>query len=263
MPEYLAQLVAHYSPFQWALIVVVLSLGSVIQGAVGFASGLFSIPLLVVFNIPLEQAAAINFLLTAMQNFFGAWKLRAELRRDEVILPMVLRWVGIPLGVFAMHHTSSLPPTVVKQVIGLLLLVTVIFMWLWRVKHRERIPLPATVVTFLTSGFLLGFAAIGGAPMVLYVNTLTWSAAKCRAFLFLLSATGVPPMAVLLAWTFGAQLLPAVAAAAVAMPFCWMGVLLGMRLGRLLDKRLFRTLTYGLLTVIAVSSVLSPWLSGR
>ncbi|TWT73468.1 Sulfite exporter TauE/SafE [Posidoniimonas polymericola] len=263
MAEFLQPLFDHYTLAQWAFILGVTAFGSVVQGTVGFASGMIVVPLLVVWGVALHEAAAINFLLTAMQNVRGAWRLRHELTYHETNLPLVLRWIGIPVGAMALAYSARLDQAVIKQLIGGLLLVIVVVLSVWKIKHREHIPLPATIGAFLLSGFLLGFAAIGGAPMVLYVNALTWSAAKCRAFLFYLSATGAPPMAAMLIWNFGAGLLPACLASLVAMPLCWLGVNLGIHLGRHLDKNLFRKLTFGLLALIAISSLLSPWLMGK
>ncbi|MCA9239764.1 MAG: sulfite exporter TauE/SafE family protein [Planctomycetales bacterium] len=260
MPEQLSTLLAHFSPTQWLLIFTVMTLGSLIQGAVGFASGLFSIPLLVMGGVELQEAATINFLLTAVQNTVGAWRLREELTVRDAAVPVVTRWAGLPLGAIALAKTAALDQGLIKQIVGGLLLVTVIVLWLWKAKHRAHISLPTTILAFLTSGFLLGFAAIGGAPMVLYVNALDWSAAKCRAFLFLVSATGVPLMAVLLAINFGRTLLPAVVAAVMVLPVVWVGLHVGLHLGKKLDKPLFRRITFSLLTLIALTALLAPFL---
>lgn len=259
-PAEISQILSEYAWWQWTLIVGVMTLGSVVQGTVGFASGLIGVPLLVLLGVPLPHAAATNFLLTAMQNMVGAWRLRDQLTLRETVLPVVARWVGIPAGAMMLSVAAGVDQAVVKQLIGGMLLAMVVVLWTWRPRHRDSIPTPVTLVAFLLSGFLLGFAAIGGAPMVLYVNSLNWSAAKSRAFLFFASATGVPLMAMMLAWNFGRELAPACVAALIAMPFCWLGVQLGIRLGMRLDKQRFRQLTYTLLTVIAVSSLLAPWL---
>lgn len=260
MLDHLTILLAHFSPAQWLLIFTVMTLGSLIQGAVGFASGLFAIPLLVMGGVELQEGATINFMLTAVQNTVGAWHLREELTVRETAVPIVTRWVGLPLGAMVLWETAALDQGLIKQIVGGMLLVMVITLWFWRAKHRSHISLPTTIFAFLISGFLLGFASIGGAPMVLYVNALDWSAAKCRAFLFLVSATGVPLMAVMLAVHFGVTLLPAALAALLVLPLVWVGLHAGLRMGKKLNKPLFRRITYSLLTVIALTALLTPFL---
>ncbi len=104
----------------------------------------------------------------------------------------------------------------------------------------------------------MGFASIGGAPMVFYVNTLTWSAAKSRGFLFLCSSLLMPLMAVMLLMKFGAEIAPPALAAPIVMPPGIVGLFIGLKLGHRMDKELFRRLTYALLTVIAIVAILSP-----
>lgn len=260
MTEALATL-SHYSPAQWALIAGAMTLGSVIQGAVGFASGLIGVPLLVMGGVPLHEAATINFLLTSVQNTAGAVRLREELTFRETALPVVLRWVGLPLGAAAMWWSAGLDPATVKQVIGVVLLASIVALGVMRPAPRDHIPAWVTAIAFVLSGFLLGFAAIGGAPMVLYVNALKWSAAKSRAFLFFVSATGVPPMAALVAWNFGAEVLPACVAAALLLPLIWAGLLGGFWAGQHFNKRLFRQITFSLLALIALSAIAGPYLT--
>jgi uncharacterized membrane protein YfcA len=116
-------------------------------------------------------------------------------------------------------------------------------------------------VTFLISGFLMGFATIGGAPMVLYVNSLTWSVAKSRAFLFLCSVLAMPLMGVMLIAKFGEQASAPAMAAVITLPPVAVGLWFGLALGHRLDKRRFRRLTYALLTTIALVAIGSPLVS--
>jgi uncharacterized membrane protein YfcA len=251
-----------YTLGELAVIAGVMTLGSVMQGALGFASGLLGVPLLVLCNFSLLDATIINFVSTLVQNVAGAVQLRRTLERRDWFAPIMWRFAGLPLGIQTLDRMQSVEPAHVKQVIGAVLLSAVVTLMGLRVKPRDHLHWSWTALAFLTSGFLMGLAAIGGAPMVLYVNSLTWPADKSRGFLFFCSAALTPAMAVLLAWKFGAEAKDPLIAAIVILPLTLCGLWAGLRAGERLDKRLFRRLTYGLLLVFAVGALASPVIEG-
>jgi uncharacterized protein len=243
-----------------SIIALIMTLGSLLQGALGFASGLVGVPLLVLSGFTLLEATVINFISTGVQNIAGAVQLGEHLHWRDVAWPTALRAVGLPFGMYALAATQTLDHGLVKQLIGGVLLVSVILLVALRPTPRERASFPWTVAAFLSSGFLMGFGAIGGAPMVMYVNTLTWSAAKSRGFLFFCSAALVPFMAVMLLWQFHAVAAQPAVAALLVMPPVLVALWLGLRLGHTLDKDRFRHITYALLVIIALVALASPLL---
>lgn len=250
-----------YAPHEIALIGLIMTLGSVIQGAVGFASGLLGVPLLVLCGFPLLEATVINFVSTSVQNSVGAAQLWSHLEPAELVWPNFWRYVGLPLGIFALDAAGSFEPDRVRQIIGLILLVSVALVAGLRIQPRQRISAPWVAVTFLSSGFLMGFATVGGAPMVMYVNALTWSAAKSRGFLFFCSAALMPFMGVMLIWKFGAAASHPAMAALMVMPPVLVGLWVGLKLGRRLDKDRFRRVTYALLIAVAIGAIASPYVA--
>lgn len=236
-----------------------MGLGSIIQSAVGFASGLLGIPLLVLSGFSLAEAATINIVSTSIQNISGAIQLRYEIVPSEMWLPVLIRSLAIPVGVLALGYVNAYDQAVVKQLIGGLLLAVVLLLWCSRAEPRERLALPWQMLAFSSSGFLMGFASIGGGPIVLYVNSVHWSAAKSRAFLFFLAATGVPIAVGMLFARFGTTIVPPATAALITLPIVLLGMNLGFRLGQRIDKPLFRRITFVLLVLIGVSAIVSPW----
>jgi uncharacterized membrane protein YfcA len=245
------------------MIALVMTFGSVVQGAVGFASGLLGVPLLVLYGFSLLEATVINFVSTSIQNLTGAVQLGSHLKPSEVVAPTLLRCLGLPLGTLALHATRSIDPGVVQQIIGVILLGSIALVAGFRIRPRDELPLMWTGIAFLVSGFLMGFASIGGAPMVMYVNSLTWSAAKSRAFLFLCSALLMPVMALMLIVKFGDQASTPAMAALMTLPPVVVGLWIGLKVGHRLDKHRFRRLTYALLTMIALAAILSPLFANR
>ncbi len=249
-----------YPPHDLALMALIMTLGSLLQGALGFASGLVGVPLLVLCGFSMLEATVINFISTAPQNIVGAVQLADHLDWREVVWPTGFRALGLPLGFLALEHARHLDQGAAQQIIGGFVLVSVLVLVVIRVTPRDHAPMSWTAAAFLSSGFLMGFGAIGGAPMVVYVNNLTWSAAKSRGFLFFCSAALVPFMAAYLIWKYHAIAAEPATAAIVIMPPVLVALWIGLKLGRALDKALFRRLTYGLLVIIAVFAILRPLL---
>jgi uncharacterized membrane protein YfcA len=250
-----------YSAGDIALIGLIMTLGSVVQGAVGFASGLIGVPLLVLCGFELLDATVINFVLTSVQNGAGAVQLWPHLEPQELVWPTVYRCLGLPLGIAALAAAGGLNPDRVQQIVGMILLGSVLLLTAFHPRPRDYHHPAWVAVTFFSSGFLTGFASVGGAPMVMYVNSLTWSAAKCRGFLFFCSAVLIPLMAALLAWNFGRAAIQPAVQALLVMPPTILGLWIGLKLGHRLDKDRFRRLTYTLLVLIAMSAILSPLLA--
>jgi len=160
-----------YSPTEIALVGLIMTFGSTVQGAVGFASGMIGVPLLVVSGFSLPEAATVNLVATSLQNVIGAWKLREHLETRELVLPVATRWLAVPAGVYLSVAVGTyLDPAESRQLIGVILLAIVLSIWGLHVAPRERLSIFWQVLAFLTSGLMLGFASIGGPPMVLYVN---------------------------------------------------------------------------------------------
>lgn len=253
-----------YASHEILLIAVIMTIGSVVQGAVGFASGLLCVPLLVLMGFSLPEAATVNLISTSVQNFTGAWKLWSFLDWRELIYPTIVRLMAIPVGTLsAAWIDQRLSPTQCKQVVGSLLLVVVALLWGFRVKRREYLNYFWQTLAFFSSGFLLGFAAMGGAPMVLYVNSLTWGVSKSRGFLFFCSAVG-QPLAIWFYWReFGREFLVPACSTALILPLIFAGLWLGLHIGSRLSQPLFRRITLALITLTALAAVLSPFLNSN
>lgn len=250
----------YYSPHDLVLISLIMTLGSFLQGVLGFASGLIGVPLLVLSGFSLLEANVINFVSTIVQNSAGAVQMREHIQWSDVAWPTLFRSLGLPVGMYALYLAQGLDQGIIKQIIGVFLLTSVLLLMFLRVHPRDAPPLSWTAVAFLSSGFLMGFGAIGGAPMVMYVNSLTWDAPKSRGFLFFCSAALTPVMAVLLAWKFHEGAAKPALAALLVMPAIIVALWIGLNLGHKLDKHLFRRLTYRLLIVVSIFAIASPLL---
>ncbi len=251
-----------YTPTEIALIAGIMFFGSVVQGAVGFASGMIGVPLLVLAGFSLPESATINLVSTSVQNITGAWKLWPHLAPSELPFPVFVRWLAVPCGTYVAYLADRhLEAAQAKQLVGIFLLAVVGLLWGFKVTPRETLNRGWQTLAFALSGFLMGFAAIGGAPMVIYVNSLTWSTSKSRAFLFFCSAATLPIAAGAYWYEHGEKILPAAVTTVCILPLLLVGLWIGMYFGQRLSKPLFRQITFGLIVLIAISAIVTPLLA--
>jgi uncharacterized membrane protein YfcA len=249
--------------FQYVAAAAIMFASSVLQGMVGFASGLFGIPLLLMTGFSLPQSVTIILLAAVVQTVAGSYQLRREIDFRRVLRPALIRLAALPLGVSALWVFSSLDRQSIKPVIGVLLLVILIVQWIWPMRPAAE-PKPAWEwIAFSLSGFLLGFCGMGGPPMALWVMAHDWSAARSRAFLFFVLMTGMIPQSLLLLYLFGDEVVQAAFLGLLGIPLVMAGTTLGLVLGARLPKARWRRVTYVVLTVIALSAIVSPFWQSR
>ena len=147
---------------------LVVMCGAMIQGAIGFAFGIFSIPLLVFIGVPLEQAITLVLGLVVVQTLSSFWQNRSPVPWRDVVAISIPRFVTVVLGVYLLHEVKeNWSPGAIKQMIGVCLLVTV-FLQLWiRPVPRPRLGVGWTLLAGTISGVLAGLIGMGGSPVVL------------------------------------------------------------------------------------------------
>ena len=245
---------------------VVLMCASALQGAVGFAAGLFGIPLLMMApaSLPLEAAIMVMLLASFLQNLGGLYHLRKDFDFKAARLPVVIRLAALPLGLVALHYVTSLPPAYVKAVIGVVILVLVILQGtVGRSSLSERhkpLHWAWMPIAFAGSGFLVGFCGMGGPPMVLWVMAQPWSAKQSRAFLFFLFTSSLPFHCLYLWWKYGEAVHAPSLMAVLAAPFIIAGTWIGLWIGSHLRKSRLRIVAYAILILTALSAICSPFM---
>ena len=243
---------------------VVLLCASALQGAVGFAAGLFGIPLLMkVAGLDLPAAIMVMLLASFLQNLGGLYHLREDFNFRDARTPMFIRLATLPLGLVALHYITLWPQSYVKAVIGVVILALVILQGLLgrsSLEHREQ-PLAWgwTPVAFGASGFLVGFCGMGGPPMVLWTLAQPWSAKHSRAFLFFLFTSSLPFHCLILWWQYGNEMYIAAMMALLSIPWVIGGTWIGLWVGSHLRKSRLRVVAYVILVITAISAILSPF----
>jgi len=246
---------------QYLLVSLILFLSSVVQGSVGFAAGLFGIPLLMLTGISLPDAVAISIVASAAQNLVAAWQLRREIDFGLALRPSLIRLATLPLGAWILSLLAPDSKDLASQVVGVVVLAIVGVQSALRVQPQEKLHPAWEWIAFSVGGLLLGLCGMGGPPMVLWVMAHNWPMNRARAFLYFLFVTGMPPQALVMWLLFGNEILGAMLLGLVTLPAILAGLYLGLWLGRLMSDRVLRGLSWGMLVLIAISAIVMPYFS--
>lgn len=239
---------------------VLIFLGSALQSAVGFGFGLFAIPLMIWVGIPLPVAVTVLIVATAVQMGWSCWQYRDDLAWRPA-LPMVgLRFVTIPVGVFLLSLLATADTSIIRQVVGVLLLLVVLLQWGVRLQPRANVHPAWTLLAGSTSGLLGGLIGMGGPPIILWLMAHDWPPRQARSFLWLVSVLLMPLNLLLLWYNFGSPALHAALVGFAYTPLTLLGASSGLWIGSQLSKPRLRTAMISLLAIIAISSILVPLL---
>ena len=249
-----------FTLWQFALVSLILFASSVVQGAVGFAAGLFGIPLLMFTGIPLADAVAISFVAAAVQNCIPCWQLRREIDFRGALRPMLIRFVTMPLGVIALGFIGKENNQIASQVVGVIVLLMVALQLVTRAEPRSKLHPAWEWLAFSLGGFLLGLCGMGGPPMALWVLAHDWTMNRARAFLYFIFASGLPLWALFLWLQFGQRFLDATLLGAIGLPAVFVGLYAGLYLSRVIPDKALRGVSVGVLVLIAVSAIVMPYL---
>ncbi len=238
-------------------ICAILFLGSVLQGAVGFGMGMFSISVMIWLHIPITSAVAIVIVASSLQTLWSWYNNREHLHWREPVTISAIRILTVPLGILTLGVLSAQSQAVIKQVVGGVIVLVLLAQWGLRIKPREKVWGGWMWVAGLCSGFLTGLISMGGPPLVLWVMAHDWPSHKARAFLWFNFTVVAPVMIALLLWRFGGGLIVPMLLGAAMTPVIIGGAWGGLRVGHLMNRARLRVAMTLLLLIIAASSLMA------
>ena len=239
----------------------ILSVGMVLQGAVGFGVALFAVPLLLAAGIPLPIVVALFPFSSLAQCSWNCYQIREDVPWRDSIRITGWRLVGLPLGGYppAGSFRRREPLQASHRCPSSLILAGQHFAC---VKPRESIPDFWAALAGSTSGFLAGAFGMGGPPLVLWATAHecastenTWLALQ-RLFT-VHAALGRSH-----AHHAGNCDHQADADQHSFAPAIIAGAHLGSKLGDRLDREQLSRIVTILLVIIGISVIVEPWLRG-
>ncbi len=240
---------------------IVLSLGTFVQAASGFAAGLLIVSVLVWLGYGIPEAQVVLLIATLPQNIWGVWAFRDAIEPRILAWPAIGRLAFLPLGIMMLKRMENLPLENMKQVVGAVMLLITLSIIFLRPRPRQRLHSVWSWLAFPASGFLQGLVGMGGPAMVLWVQAHDWDTRRSRGFLFAMYLVSLLPALAMISWTFGQRIAaPAVMALALT-PLLLLITTWGLRAGTWLGQKRLRRLTLALLLLMGVMSLLAPLLS--
>ncbi len=204
---------------------VVVAIGSIIQGSVGFGVGVFSAPLLLLIDprlVPGPLLLTAFFLIAAL-----TWREWAGVRLRDLVWALPGRFAGTAVAVLFLR---AMPATMLDVVIGLLVLVAVGL-------SAAGFAVPLSRRSFLGAGALSGFfgtvTAIGGPPIALLYQKEKGPVVRGTLSAFFVVGTVISLSGLLVAGKFGATEL---SLTPLLLPGALVGYLLSGRARPLLDR---------------------------
>ena len=251
---------------QMLLVGAILFLGSLLQTLVGFGAGLLGIPLLMFAGFPPVQAVAIVTVSSIMQSAVGAYQLRGAIELRDTKRPVVIRLMMLPVGACLFWLLGQQSQQVVKQSIGLVLLVIVLVHWQLKVQPSASLHRGWEWFAFSASGFLLGFCGMGGPVLGLWAVAHDWHPQRSRGFMFVVMLGGNVPLALIHAGLFGTLAGWGLAWGCLGIPWVFLGTYVGILMGSRVSRQRLRSMMLWVLALVGIQAacwpILSRWLTG-
>lgn len=254
-----------FSVVQWFLIIAAMLSGSTIQAAVGFASALVSIPILLAAGLELPVAITMTMLSSTLQNVSGIYKHRASIDFKAARWPAALRVISLPVGAglfFLLDDTIASQKDALKQLFGVLIVLILAIQAIWRVEPKPKQHPVWMVAAFSSSGFLQGSIGVPGPTMVLWLMAHDWNPNRSRGFLFLMFLVCLPLHVAIFCLLWPADFVLGLKLTLIALPATGGGTWIGLLAGARFDRKTLRKITQVLLILIAINLITMPWWIG-
>jgi len=83
-------------------MLLMLFMEGILQRSISCASGVFSIPLLLLARLGLPETVGIHLICSIVENGLGVYQLRRHIRLRETTLPVLLRYASLGVGIWAL-----------------------------------------------------------------------------------------------------------------------------------------------------------------
>ena len=244
---------------QLILAALVLVGSSMIQAMVGFAFNLISIPLLIWIGFSLAESVAMTSIPIFVQLSLKTWKLRQHVVWRDLTIPIVIRFITLPMGIALLYTINGLDTATLKQFVGVVLLGIVVVQIVVRFRAREHFHLLWDILAFGLSGLMLGMIGMGGPPVVVWLMAHDWEPKRIRGFVSFLFWVSAPVQIGLLYWKLGDQVASAFGWGIAFLPPVIVATLIGIRIGNSFDRKRLKNAVNLFLFLTAIVSIVSPY----
>jgi len=219
---------------------------------------MFAIPPLVWLGMPLANAIAIVMSASFIQSAWASYHLRSDIKLPVTLPFVIIRNLVMPIGVLILRYINKLDQSTTAQLIGIVLLIIVVILWMWKVQPVDHIHVGWGIGTSLSSGLMAGMFGMGGPPLVLWVMAHNWTNRQTRAFL-LFNVMATSPLQLGVLWLMiGSSIGNAILWGLAFSPVVLIGAQIGLWCGQAISRTWLQKVAYSLLVLLACCSILVP-----
>ncbi len=246
-----------YETYQILLCALILLAGGFLQSTVGFAFGLFAIPLLMWIKIPIEQVLAIITVSTCAQSLVASRAMsEVKVPKQMLLIAASIRIVFIVLGTLILQLIVDFDKNIMHAIMGVILICSVLLLWLLPQRKTETVQRGLLYgVSAPLSGTIGGMIGMGGPPLLLWAMLQPWDPKQIRVFLFMMFMTSIPFQFPILVIVFGWDVCWGAALAVLCFPLVYVGSRLGVQVGNKLSKAQLTHIVYVLLLILGTRSI--------
>lgn len=216
-------------------IAIIIGLGGgIVHGFTGFGGGLFMVPLITILFGPVEAIAVVH--ISAIPGILRILPHALRETRKSESLPMVATAViATPLGGLTLFLVE---PGLVRIGMGVFVILSAVLLATgWSYRGPRNYMISGTTGAF--SGFINGFAGVGGPPMAIYFLAAPDPNAVQRANILIVSSV-VVTMTIVGVWLGGGITAGSVWRAIAISPVYMLGVVAGAHLFRVAPSDVYR-----------------------
>ncbi len=267
----------NFELWQYVVFAGVFFCSCFLQGVIGFGAGAFGIPVLFLYaGFPIQTAIAAITIASMTQSGLGAWKLHRSIKWRSTLRPGLVRILFILPGVLLLQWLMAVDDgsvtkvvaesmaderkQMIQQLLGVILILIVVCKRYVRIDEQKELATKWEIIAFSISGVMLGFVGMGGPAVAIWVMFQPWTAKQSRGFLFAMLFYGMIPLALILAWRFGASSIDGLILGALGLPIVFIGTAVGIRIGNRLDRQKLKSYALLALFLIGISALLRPLL---
>ena len=229
------------------LFVVIIFAAALLQSLSGFAFALITMPL-VALVLGIRTATPLVAVAALTVQGINMIRYRSQVNMPEMIRLALAAVVGVPFGVWALINVSE---SIIRSILGIVMIVYALYT-LARPESPYLRSMNWSYVAGFVAGCLGGAYNTSGPPVVVYGSLRQWHKDEFRATLqtFFFFTSVVTLISHFLASNITSTV---VEFYLYAIPAMLLGLYLGSKLDRFVDKDRFRLLVVGLILLLGVS----------
>jgi hypothetical protein len=243
----------------WLVISLGLFFSAVLQSFAGFGFSLLLVPLLLLAGLDIVTTVTIGICGSMMQRCLAVRHLREYIDWKQLLSILPVGLVGLATGLFILHIFTELDQKLIRQIIGLIILLLVCIRWILRVEPVEKVRKIWDYVAGFFCGLLGGLANIGGPPLVLWILAHKWHQKKMRVISPAYSLMFVPFQIIIMTIMFGKGVLLTFGNTLLFFPLIFLASTIGMNLGHKCSVKVIRIIMYCILLTISLFTIIKPF----